>query len=131
MKKIILSIIFISLLLTSCTSNQDSKLNLASKEQETYSDDLTIINTTEPSSTPNTKIYDIEQIATHNSKADCWIVYKGKVYDVTPFVKLHPGGEDKISKGCGIDATSLIENNHPNLEKVLNIASKYSIGEVK
>ena len=47
-----------------------------------------------------------QEIADHNSKDDCWISINGKIYDITSFVKKHPGG-DVILQACGKDATEL------------------------
>jgi hypothetical protein len=34
-------------------------------------------------------------------QSDCWIVIKGKVYDVTSYVEEHPGGESILKNaGC-------------------------------
>ena len=33
------------------------------------------------------------QIATHTSKSSCYIRLENMVFDVTPFLKEHPGGE--------------------------------------
>ncbi|VVC00064.1 Cytochrome b5-like Heme/Steroid binding domain protein [uncultured archaeon] len=41
------------------------------------------------------------QLAQHNSASDCWVAYKGEVYDVTQFLPVHPGGEAKILQFCG------------------------------
>lgn len=65
-----------------------------------------------PSPTPSLGIvnedgkYTLEEVATHKSKADCWMVIEKKVYNVTPFIASHPGGE-MILNGCGKDATEL------------------------
>lgn len=41
------------------------------------------------------------ELASHNERADCWVGYKGKVYDITSFVPKHPGGASKITPYCG------------------------------
>jgi cytochrome b involved in lipid metabolism len=52
--------------------------------------------------------YSLEEIATHNSENDCWLLIGGKVYDVSAFIPMHPGGS-AILGGCGKDATELFE----------------------
>lgn len=42
----------------------------------------------------------MEEVAKHNTKDDCWTVYKGIVYDVTDYAPAHPGGM-KIFAGKG------------------------------
>jgi len=49
----------------------------------------------------NNKIISASEIAKHNSKDDCWVVYDKKIYDLTSFISKHPGGEDKIIRNCG------------------------------
>lgn len=48
---------------------------------------------------PNT--ISTSELSKHNSKDDCWIVYKNKVYDITSYISRHPGGENKIVRNCG------------------------------
>ena len=55
------------------------------------------------------KVYTKDDVAKHNTKSDCWIIVKGKVYDVTDFTK-HPGGIDLLHNEAGQDATGLFEN---------------------
>lgn len=42
-----------------------------------------------------------EQLAQHSSAGDCWVVYKNKVYDLTSWLPVHPGGSGRISPYCG------------------------------
>jgi len=69
-----------------------------------------------------------EEVHEHNKRDDCWMVIKGKVYDVTSWVEKHPGG-DLIMTGAGRDATPFFISYHPT--KVFPILSKYEIGSVK
>ncbi|GJN16415.1 hypothetical protein PR202_gb03400 [Eleusine coracana subsp. coracana] len=48
--------------------------------------------------------YTKEEVSKHNTRKDCWIVIKDKVYDVTPYVEEHPGG-DAILNNAGGDST--------------------------
>lgn len=52
------------------------------------------------------KTFTMAEIATHNSKTDCWTVISGQVYELTDFVNRHPGGNEVV-RACGIDATTL------------------------
>ena len=54
----------------------------------------------------NKKYFTVGEVATHDSELDCWTAIDGRVYNITPFVKMHPGG-DKIIKAFGIDATKI------------------------
>ncbi|PIR69324.1 MAG: cytochrome B [Candidatus Niyogibacteria bacterium CG10_big_fil_rev_8_21_14_0_10_46_36] len=54
-------------------------------------------------------LYTLTDVATHNTKDDCWLAIHGKVYDVTEFIPTHPGGP-AIIQGCGKDATSMFES---------------------
>jgi hypothetical protein len=40
-------------------------------------------------------------LATHDSLSDCWVAYKGKVYDITSFLPNHPGSAGAIVPYCG------------------------------
>jgi cytochrome b involved in lipid metabolism len=48
----------------------------------------------------------------HARVGDCWIVIKGIVYDITSYVKKHPGG-NVIMEGAGKDGTALYNKHHP------------------
>ncbi|XP_051228713.1 cytochrome B5-like protein isoform X2 [Lolium perenne] len=48
--------------------------------------------------------YSKKDVSTHNTRKDCWIIIKDKVYDVTSYVEEHPGG-DAILNNAGADST--------------------------
>ncbi|CCH43080.1 putative nitrate reductase [NADH] [Wickerhamomyces ciferrii] len=62
-----------------------------------------------------------ELLKNHKSQNDCWTVLKGKVYNITPYVKFHPGGIEEIMKCAGRDGTSLFNKYHSwvNFERML------------
>ncbi len=43
--------------------------------------------------TESIKLFTLEEISKHNSENDLWIVINNKVYDLTKFAKVHPGGK--------------------------------------
>ena len=43
----------------------------------------------------------VRELAGHNSAEDCWLLYKGQVYDMTAWLPNHPPGADKITPHCG------------------------------
>lgn len=45
------------------------------------------------------------ELAKHNSGQSCWLLIAGKVYDVTSFIRIHPGGAGQILAYCGQEAT--------------------------
>ena len=50
--------------------------------------------------TDSTKISSLE-LQKHNLKGDCWVAYKGKVYDITAWLPKHPGSAEAIAPYCG------------------------------
>lgn len=50
------------------------------------------------------------EIAKHNTSADCWLVMDQNVYNATNYLRLHPGGANRISPYCGKDATAAYTN---------------------
>ena len=50
-------------------------------------------------------IYTLLEVKHHNNNEDCWIVANNKVYDVTKYIKEHPGGKYSIVKNAGTDQT--------------------------
>ncbi|KAK2968853.1 hypothetical protein RJ640_008020 [Escallonia rubra] len=57
-----------------------------------------------------TKLYTMQEAAQHNTKEDCWVVIDGKVYDVSPYLDEHPGGDDVLLATTGKDATDEFED---------------------
>ncbi|GFP88186.1 cytochrome b5 [Phtheirospermum japonicum] len=80
------------------------------------------------------KVHAFEEVEKHNKKDNCWLIISGKmfcvfgsiaplifvdrsfyeyerqVYDVTPFLDNHPGGEEVMLISTGKDATSDFED---------------------
>lgn len=55
------------------------------------------------------------QLKYHNGRKgrDAWTVYRGKVYNITPYLPFHPGGEGELMRGAAKDAERLFTEVHP------------------
>lgn len=63
----------------------------------------------------------MEEVAKHNTVEDGWTVVKGKVYNLSPYMKYHPGGADILKIALGKDCTKLFNKYHAwvNIEMLL------------
>ena len=48
-----------------------------------------------------------EELASHNKADDAYVAVRGNVYDITNFIKRHPGGQDILLFAAGRDATQV------------------------
>ncbi|KAH7884767.1 cytochrome b5 [Phlebopus sp. FC_14] len=48
----------------------------------------------------------------HNKKDDAWTAIYGKVYNITPYLPYHPGGEKELMRVAGRDGTELFALTH-------------------
>ncbi|XP_061074632.1 cytochrome b5 reductase 4 [Conger conger] len=53
-----------------------------------------------------------EELRKHNTPADCWTCIRGMVYNVSPYMEYHPGGEDELMRAAGTDGTDLFDQVH-------------------
>lgn len=51
-------------------------------------------------------------LASKNTIDECWIAYEGNVYDVTHWLRKHPGGIRSIMSVAGQDASSVMKSLH-------------------
>lgn len=75
------------------------------------------------------KVFGFEEVGKHNVAKDCWLIIAGKVYDVTPFMDEHPGGDEVLLAVTGKDATSDFED-IGHSESAREMMEKYHIGEI-
>ena len=52
------------------------------------------------------------EVQTHNKVYDAWIILSNKVYNITPYLPYHPGGESIMQSVLGKDATILFHKYH-------------------
>mmetsp|Transcript_10785 Transcript_10785/g.15000 ORF Transcript_10785/g.15000 Transcript_10785/m.15000 type:complete len:522 (+) Transcript_10785:178-1743(+) len=74
--------------------------------------------------------FSLQEVASHNSAEDCWLVIDDHVYDVTRMLHSHPGGQKVLLKEGGKDASEKFKQFHGK-EILRKAASIYEIGTIK
>lgn len=74
--------------------------------------------------------YTSQQVGIHNVAADCWTIVNNKVYNVTSYLTLHPGGQTAINSLCGIDGSSLFNGKHTSNVNANNALVNYYVGDL-
>jgi hypothetical protein len=64
------------------------------------------------SDAPAPVVYTMERVRANNSADYCFTVISGKVYDLTKWIKSHPGGSGAILSLCGTDGTAAFNSQH-------------------
>lgn len=68
-------------------------------------------------------------VSQHNTAGDCWVTAGANVYNVTSYIRSHPGGQSNITKYCGADiAVAFAGQGHS--AKASNIFANYKIGTI-
>lgn len=60
---------------------------------------------------PKRKI-SMEEVAAHKTEDDGWVVFKGKVYNLSPYLDFHPGGRRILLSVLGKDCTAQFNKYH-------------------
>lgn len=137
MKKSTLILLIIGLLLAGVATWAYSNWRAYAPEtyvQETPLSDgtttQTTVNTETGTTTPGAPAFTMAQIAAHKDASSCYTVISGKVYDLTLWVKMHPGGTQAILSLCGIDGTEKFMAKHQGAKKQMDILARFYIGNL-
>lgn len=82
-----------------------------------------------PEPEPKVSSYTLSEVAKHDNASSCWTVVNGSVYDLTLFIKEHPGGSKEILEICGIDGTEKFSKQHGGDSGPKNTLENFYIGE--
>eukprot|EP00741_Cyanophora_paradoxa_P010610 tig00020537_g10254.t1 len=69
----------------------------------------------------------LSEVMQHQAWEDLWLIIDNRVYDVTEYVQLHPGGED-IMNGLPDVSAGFKKDHHP--KNVWEIVKKFYIGDL-
>ena len=70
----------------------------------------------------------MSDVASHNTRNDCYLVVSKKVYDVSGYISNHPGGQGKIISKCGQEVTGIFADIHSNF--AWNLLKNYQVGQL-
>ena len=71
-------------------------------------------------------VISMDEVAKHNTSADCWLALHGGVYDLTSYANRHPGGPTWITNIAGTDGSDSFDSFHAL--SLLRTATKYQVG---
>ncbi|XP_061353468.1 cytochrome b5 domain-containing protein RLF [Gastrolobium bilobum] len=60
----------------------------------------------------NRRLISMDEVKKHQTEGQMWTVLKGRVYNISPYMKFHPGGVDMLMKAVGKDCTSIFNKYH-------------------
>jgi cytochrome b involved in lipid metabolism len=75
--------------------------------------------------------YTLAEVAQKNTSADCWVAIDGGVYDLTMWIRSHPGGSGAITQLCGKDGTSQFLSMHGGQSRPASTLDSYYIGPLR
>ena len=71
-----------------------------------------------------------DEVKLHNTFGDCWLIIRGKVYDVSQYMERHPGGVDLLmNNSSGKDATEAYDD-ADHTKRAKETLEKYYIGDL-
>ena len=72
-----------------------------------------------------------QEVSRHHTPEDCWIVIRGKVYDVSDYIASHPAPARTITDQCGKESTAAFETKQrgrPHSKRAWQLLDAYEIG---
>ena len=72
--------------------------------------------------------YTMAQVRANNTAANCWAVIDDSVYDLTNWIKSHPGGSGAIVGLCGTDGSSSFNARHGGQSSPKSTLAGYLLG---
>lgn len=102
-----------------------SQMDWLIKSKRTSREDMTGISRDQQ----NREEISMAEVMRHNREEDGWVVLGGKVYNISPYLRYHPGGAKVLKSALGKDCTALFKKYHAwvNYEMLLE---KCFIGHV-
>jgi hypothetical protein len=78
--------------------------------------------------TQNSLGYTRQQVEANNTATKCWSIINDNVYDLTKWIKSHPGGQSAITFICGIDGTNAFLAQHRGQSSPFSRLASFYLG---
>jgi hypothetical protein len=78
-------------------------------------------------------ILDMAEISKHSSVNDCWLLINNKIYNVSSYLSVHPGGVGTISSYCGKEASQAFATKdigRPHSGYASQLLNNYYLGDL-
>lgn len=75
--------------------------------------------------------FTLAEVKKNNNDKNCWTIVDENVYNLTTWIKSHPGGENAILSLCGVDGTSAFKSKHSGSPGPVGQLDSYKIGKLK
>lgn len=111
------------------TTNTASS-TIATSTNQSNTTASTTTNTTSTTASTTVKTYKMSDIAMHKDSSSCWTAISGEVFDLTTWIKQHPGGDKAILSVCGIDGTKAFTGQHGGKAKIEMKLETFKIGNL-
>ena len=72
--------------------------------------------------------YTMAEVAKRNTQTECWVAIDGGVYDLTDWIRQHPGGSGSIRALCGTDGTDQFISQHGGESRPSSTLDRYYLG---
>jgi cytochrome b involved in lipid metabolism len=116
---------------TQASETQDSEQEAEREEEAEASPSPTPTATQTQAPEPEVVGYTLAEVAQKNTSADCWVAIDGGVYDLTMWIRSHPGGSGAITQLCGKDGTSQFLSMHGGQSRPASTLDSYYIGPLR
>ncbi len=77
------------------------------------------------------RAYSLADVAAHSDASSCYTAISGKVYDLTPWISEHPGGQEAILSLCGHDGTDAFMAQHGGQGRPERELANFLLGDLK
>ncbi len=76
--------------------------------------------------------YSVDEVGRHHRTDDAWVIVDSRVFNITTFLDMHPGGLEILKEHLGHDVSTIMrdENSHQHTGPAYELLDEYYVGEL-